>query len=34
VLVANMGSFYGLKFVKPLPASEWSADSLAGSGVR
>jgi len=34
VLVANMGSFYGLKFVKPLSPSDWSADSLAGAGVR
>lgn len=28
------GHYHGVKFVPPLKANEWSADALAGSGVR
>jgi hypothetical protein len=24
----------GVRFIKPLPDREWTADSLAGSGIR
>jgi hypothetical protein len=34
VLSCNFGTYYGIKFPKPLPPNEWSPDALAGSGIR
>ncbi len=34
VVVGNFAAYYGNKFGEPLPASDWSPDSLAGAGVR
>lgn len=31
---ANVGNYIGTRYVDALPDSEWSADALAGSGVR